>query len=194
MSNKSKKLAFASRELIVVTPEIIGRQVSKFSGKPFKSRLKFNTIKGVTCNPHTGKTAFTFVEDDSIVDADMCQLRRKLAMMHESQEAFFKYVLEHKEDFGEEVIEEATNHLRSVAPAVCKCVCHQHDVVTLHCLPCCHLTYKKYLDANFNVNQAEYDKWDKLLQANRTFETKGSNPLTENFTPLPSAEQEKTNV
>ena len=36
--------------------------------KPFKSKSKINTIKGVTINPHTGLEAFTFEEDDSCVD------------------------------------------------------------------------------------------------------------------------------
>lgn len=51
----------------------IGKQVFKPSGKPFKSTLKFNTVKGVVCNPNTGKVAFTFVEDDSFVDVDKCE-------------------------------------------------------------------------------------------------------------------------
>lgn len=41
----------------------------KKSGKPFKSGLKVNTYKGTTINPNTGKEAYTFMEDDSIVDA-----------------------------------------------------------------------------------------------------------------------------
>lgn len=44
------------------------------SPKPFKSRLRENTVKAVTINPHTNKPAFTFVEDDSIVDAYICEL------------------------------------------------------------------------------------------------------------------------
>jgi hypothetical protein len=47
--------------------------VEKISGKPFKSTFKKNTVKDVTINPHTGKLAYTFIEDDSIVDAMMCR-------------------------------------------------------------------------------------------------------------------------
>jgi len=42
--------------------------------KPFKSGLKVNTVKGETINPHTGKTAYTFLEDDSIVDKECCKI------------------------------------------------------------------------------------------------------------------------
>lgn len=52
----------------------IGLQVWKKSKKPFKSGNKVNTVSGVTVNPHTNKTAFTFKEDDSTVDAWICQL------------------------------------------------------------------------------------------------------------------------
>lgn len=48
----------------------IGKKCYKPSGKPFKSRLKINTINGVNINPHTDKPAFTFVEDDSMVNCD----------------------------------------------------------------------------------------------------------------------------
>lgn len=47
-------------------------KVRKKSGKPFKSRNKTNTVKGTTTNPHTGKPAFIFFEDDSVVDQDKC--------------------------------------------------------------------------------------------------------------------------
>ena len=40
--------------------------------KPFKSSLKENTVKGIVKNPKTGKLAFTFYEDDSVVDCDKC--------------------------------------------------------------------------------------------------------------------------
>lgn len=40
----------------------------KKSGKPFKSRLKENTVKAFCINPHTGENACSFVEDESIVD------------------------------------------------------------------------------------------------------------------------------
>jgi hypothetical protein len=47
----------------------IGKKVYKPSGKPFKSGEKVNTIKGITINPHTDEPAYTFLEDESIVDA-----------------------------------------------------------------------------------------------------------------------------
>lgn len=53
-----------------------GTRVRKISGKPFKSGLQFNTVKSVVDHPHkinpeTGKAvpAYTFFEDDSIVEA-----------------------------------------------------------------------------------------------------------------------------
>lgn len=50
----------------------IGRRVVKRSGKPFKSGEKVATVKSVTGNPHSGKLAFTFEEDDSCVDVYQC--------------------------------------------------------------------------------------------------------------------------
>jgi hypothetical protein len=60
----------------------IGQKVSKSRNKsrnkihnikPFKSRLMFNTVKGVETNPNTNKLAFTFFEDDSLVDIRICK-------------------------------------------------------------------------------------------------------------------------
>jgi hypothetical protein len=46
----------------------IGKQVYKhLSGKPFKSRLKYNTVKGVINHPILNIPAYTFVEDESYV-------------------------------------------------------------------------------------------------------------------------------
>lgn len=54
----------------------VGTQVVKFSGKPFKSGLKINTIKAVVESPYkidketgNGVPAYTFEEDESVVDA-----------------------------------------------------------------------------------------------------------------------------
>lgn len=55
--------------------EAVGCQVMKISKKPFKSKGLYNTVSGVTTNPHTNRSAFTFEEDDSIVDAHICKLR-----------------------------------------------------------------------------------------------------------------------
>lgn len=55
-------------------PLAIGTKVVKQSGKPFKSGMKIGTIKGLTTNEHTGKIAYTFVEDESVVDAFQCKI------------------------------------------------------------------------------------------------------------------------
>ena len=47
-------------------------KVRKKSGKPFKSRLQINTVKGEKINPYTGKPGYTFEEDDSIVNQEVC--------------------------------------------------------------------------------------------------------------------------
>lgn len=58
----------------------VGKRVSKnglrktTEPKPFKSGLKFNTVKSLTTNPNTNKPAFTFVEDASVVDCYICAL------------------------------------------------------------------------------------------------------------------------
>lgn len=59
--------------------EVIGKKVwkkpkatSKNSPKPFKSTFQINTVKAVVISPYTGKEAFTFEEDDSIVDCLKC--------------------------------------------------------------------------------------------------------------------------
>ncbi len=53
----------------------IGKQVYKTSKKPFKSKRAYNTVSGVTINPHTKRDAFTFEEDGSVVDCHICKLR-----------------------------------------------------------------------------------------------------------------------
>ncbi len=52
----------------------LGRKVKKLSGKPFKSNLKVNTIKGVINHPVNGKIAYTFEEDDSCVEVTRCNI------------------------------------------------------------------------------------------------------------------------
>ena len=54
----------------------IGKKCKKFrmrgkNPKPFKSGLQINTIKSVEVNPHTDKFAYSFLEDDSLVNCDM---------------------------------------------------------------------------------------------------------------------------
>jgi hypothetical protein len=50
----------------------LGDKVQKKSRKPFKSGKKINTVKHITTNPYSNRTAFSFDEDDSIVDAYQC--------------------------------------------------------------------------------------------------------------------------
>ena len=57
--------------------ENIGKKASKKSGKPFKSTLKMNTIKCVTDHPMLHIPAYTFVEDDSIVECRQCLLQNQ---------------------------------------------------------------------------------------------------------------------
>lgn len=52
----------------------VGRKVAKDSGKPFKSGLKQNTVKTVVPHPVLNIPAFTFVEDDSMVECRQCHL------------------------------------------------------------------------------------------------------------------------
>jgi hypothetical protein len=55
-----------------------GQRVQKLSGKPFKSSEKVNTVKSVTTNPQhpDNPPAYTFIEDDSVVGAAMCEIVR----------------------------------------------------------------------------------------------------------------------
>lgn len=55
----------------------IGTKVYKKSGKPFLSGIKVNTISGVVNHPYKIKDgvpvkAYTFVEDESIVECSIC--------------------------------------------------------------------------------------------------------------------------
>jgi len=60
------------------------QQVRKKSGnnntlqpKPFKSGNKFNTVKDIVIHPIMGTPAYTFVEDDSIVECSRCILENE---------------------------------------------------------------------------------------------------------------------
>lgn len=54
--------------------EWVGKTIMKKSAKPFKSGFKMNTVAGITINPNTSKLAFSFAEDQSVVDCDYCRL------------------------------------------------------------------------------------------------------------------------
>ncbi len=58
-----------------------GTKVKKLSKKPFKSGLVYNTVKSITEHPHKidqetnkGVPAYTFFEDDSVVEAAAVKL------------------------------------------------------------------------------------------------------------------------
>lgn len=54
---------------------MIGLKVKKKSGKPFKSRLKVNTVKSVISHPILhGEEAYTFEEDESYVSCCQCKV------------------------------------------------------------------------------------------------------------------------
>ena len=50
----------------------IGKVVEKESRKPFKSKNKVNTVKGIVLHPVTNIPAYTFCEDDSCVECWRC--------------------------------------------------------------------------------------------------------------------------
>lgn len=47
-------------------------RVRKKSGKPFKSGQKVNTVANEVANPYTDKPGYSFIEDDSIVNQEVC--------------------------------------------------------------------------------------------------------------------------
>ena len=54
---------------------VIGKSVIKKSNKPFKSKNKINTIKGIIPHPIlANEQAYTFEEDDSFVSIVQCQI------------------------------------------------------------------------------------------------------------------------
>lgn len=73
---RNKSVEYVKPCLIQDPEACIGKQVFKISRKPFKSKNFYNTVKAISVNPHTNKKAFTFEEDRSIVDVDMCDSRK----------------------------------------------------------------------------------------------------------------------
>lgn len=59
----------------------IGKKVCKKSGKPFKSHLRVNTVKGIDTMTVLSKgklverLCYTFEEDDSMVSAEICEVK-----------------------------------------------------------------------------------------------------------------------
>lgn len=58
-------------------------RVQKKSGKPFKSGRKVNTVKSITENPYCGKPGYTFFEDDSVVNCELCEIASKYRTMYD---------------------------------------------------------------------------------------------------------------
>lgn len=53
----------------------MGKKVYKHTIlNPFKSTFLVNTVKSVTVNVNTGLPAFTFEEDESVVDCWICKV------------------------------------------------------------------------------------------------------------------------
>lgn len=50
----------------------IGSQVVKLTGRPFKSKKKFNTVVGFCSHIQSRHLCYTFLEDDSIVECFRC--------------------------------------------------------------------------------------------------------------------------
>ena len=52
----------------------IGKKVRKVSNRPFKSRFKTNTVKGIMIHPELEILCFVFEEDESFVECRRCNL------------------------------------------------------------------------------------------------------------------------
>ena len=50
----------------------LGNKVCKKSGKPFKSGIKENAVRGIVNHPELNLPAFVFEEDDSYVECRKC--------------------------------------------------------------------------------------------------------------------------
>lgn len=62
-------------EDLVKAQLMIGQQVRKNSGKPFKCGERIVTVKGVIDHPYRpGKPALVFAEDDSFCSAEQCKV------------------------------------------------------------------------------------------------------------------------
>lgn len=54
--------------------ELVGKKVKKDSGKPFQSKNKINTVKSIVFHPQRFVLAFSFEEDNSLVECGKCSL------------------------------------------------------------------------------------------------------------------------
>ena len=55
----------------------IGKQIIKYSGKPFKSGAKIGIVDSIGVNPNSGKKCFIMREDQTSVDCFQCNLLNK---------------------------------------------------------------------------------------------------------------------
>lgn len=69
-SNDKKDRSTISAKIFAYNP--IGMKVKKLSGKPFKSRNKVNTVKGIINHPELKRPCFIFEEDESCVEILRC--------------------------------------------------------------------------------------------------------------------------
>lgn len=58
----------------VTKKSVSGKRKKLRQPKPFKSRSKVNTIKGVITHPELGIPAYTFEEDESYVECRRCKI------------------------------------------------------------------------------------------------------------------------
>lgn len=79
-----------------------GTKVKKLYEKPFKSGLIFNTVKSVTEHPqkidpetNKGVAAYTFFEDDSIVEAAAVKLVNDFEYSHNADKYFLDSIVKH---------------------------------------------------------------------------------------------------
>jgi hypothetical protein len=57
---------------------------------------------------------------------------------------------------------------------VCMCNCHIKDSIVLHCMPCCNLTYEKYININRTINWELYNELLKKESRKQKIVTKES--------------------
>jgi len=53
---------------------LIGKKIFKKSCQPFKSRLRYATVKGFVVHDITQEISFTFEEDETFVECKRCKL------------------------------------------------------------------------------------------------------------------------
>lgn len=73
---KRVKIYVPNETIEMYTPNI-GQPCAKYSGNPFKSGNKVNTISGVIYHPKVNIPAYTFEEDESYVECRRCTVALK---------------------------------------------------------------------------------------------------------------------